>query len=273
METNVNYTMVGVFVISLLTMIVLGIIWLSAGLSVQSYTTYQVYMTESVSGINPDSPVEFNGVSVGSVKSVELNRRNPRIVELLLKVKSDTPITEATRATLTSRGLTGVAYIALKDPGTDVTLLKALPGQEYPVIKTAPSLFLQLDTALQKLDQNMHAITKTVQSLFDEENLRSIKETLHNLQTITGTFAADSQQMDAIMKNFASATKQLPQLFQSFTTSVQVMQTQTLPAANQALMNFSNMNQSVSRLSKDISKEPSILIRGKAQPALGPGEQ
>ena len=44
METNVNYSIVGAFVIVLTAAIVVAIIWLSAGLSFEGYTTYKIYM-------------------------------------------------------------------------------------------------------------------------------------------------------------------------------------------------------------------------------------
>src|SRR5476651_2573438 len=100
METNVNYTIIGLFVITIISFIILAIIWLSAGLSTENYSIYKVYMQESVSGLSPDSVVEYNGVNVGGVKSIELNRRNPQLVELLLKIKTNTPITRGTKAKL-----------------------------------------------------------------------------------------------------------------------------------------------------------------------------
>src|SRR5687768_2587669 len=111
METKVNYTIVGAFIILLIAAICLGIIWLASGLSLEKYTTYLVYMQESVSGLSVDSTVEYNGVDVGKVKSIELNHKNPQLVEVLLSIKSTTPITRGTSATLTSRGVTGVVYI------------------------------------------------------------------------------------------------------------------------------------------------------------------
>ncbi len=141
METNVHYAAVGAFVLSLIAALVLAIIWLSSGLSLQQYTTYQIFMQESVSGLNVDSAVEFNGVNVGSVKSIDIDHANPQLVILLISVKSSAPITHGTIATLQSRGVTGVTYIALKDKSEDLVPLRAQKGEKYPVIRTGPSIF------------------------------------------------------------------------------------------------------------------------------------
>jgi phospholipid/cholesterol/gamma-HCH transport system substrate-binding protein len=115
METNVNYTVVGAFVIVLFSSIVLAIIWLSAGFSTEKYTTYEVLMKEAVTGLSLEAPVEYNGVNVGTVTSIRIDKQNPHVVELLLKIKSDTPISKGTRARLNVRTLSGVAFILLQD--------------------------------------------------------------------------------------------------------------------------------------------------------------
>lgn len=272
METNPNYTIVGIFVIALFSVIILTIIWLSSGLSSQSYSIYEVFMPESVSGLSIDAPVEYNGVNVGTVKSIEINRKVPRIVQLLLKIKSNTPITMGTRATLNARVLTGVAFIALKDQGTDMTPLVAVPGQPYPVIESAPSFFLQLDKALTKLNNSFHEISVSIRALLDEQNLRSIKDTLANISVITHTLAGDSAKIDQILQNTAKATLELGPLLKSSRSSIQLLQTQMLPAANQAIVNMNTLMSNLSRASKDIKDNPSVLIRGKERPSLGPGE-
>jgi len=251
METKVNYTLVGAFVIFLFTCIILTIIWLSSGLSLQSNVIYQVYMSESVSGLGIDSSVEYNGVNVGTVTSIELNHQNPQLVELLLSIKANTPITQGTVATLRSRGLTGIASLALKDNGTDTRPLKKLPGDRYPVIPTSPSLFFRLDSALTNL-------TLSLQTLLNKESLHSIKEIIKNLREVTDALAVNTQQIRTILQNTAKASN-------TFTM-------QTLPAANQTLLNLNTLSRNLEQISFELKQNPSILIRGKAQTTLGPGE-
>src|SRR6185437_8594876 len=143
METNVRYTIAGIFVIVLFAFVTLGIIWLSAGFSVETYTIYQVNMKESVSGLSVDAAVEYNGVNVGTVKNIRISPRDPELVELLLRIRSSTPITLGTAATLSMRGLTGVTFVALRDKGTNKQKLSILPGETYPIINTAPSILMR----------------------------------------------------------------------------------------------------------------------------------
>lgn len=272
METNVNYTLVGAFVILLTTAIALGIIWMSSGFSFENNVTYAVYMNESVSGLNIDSPVEYNGVSVGTVKKIDLNPENPQQVELLLNIKTSTPITMGTAATLNTRGVTGITFIALKDSSEDLRPLVALKGQPYPVIKTAPSLFMRLDTALNELSKDFHKISNSVQMLLDKDNQLSIKETLSNMQNFSRTLSQNSNKLNSILENTARASMQFGPLLQSSMGAMRMLENQTLPAVYQLLNNLDTTSRALADVSVEIKQNPSILIRGVERPTLGPGE-
>lgn len=273
METNVNYTIVGAFVIVLVSAIVFGIIWLSSGFSFEQNTTYQLNMTESVSGLSIDSPVEFNGVEAGNVKSIDLDKKNPQLVIVLIDVKSHTPITMGTVATLKTRGITGFTYIALTDKSTDLRPMLPAPGQLYAIIKTDPSFFVRLDTALSQLSKNFHRLTNSIQELLDPENQLSIKNTLRNLDLITKTIVDNGVRLTTILANTANASQQLGPLLQSSASSVHVLQAQTLPMTYQMLNNLNDASRTLSEVVAEIKRNPSILIRGGGQTAPGPGER
>ncbi len=273
METNVNYSAVGAFVITLIAISVLAIIWLSSGFSFHDYKIYRIYMQESVSGLNIDSSVEFNGVVVGNVKSVELDPVDPQKVDLLLNVKGSTPITQGTVATLQSRGVTGVTFIALKDKSQNLIPLKAAEGQQYPVIKTAPSLFVRLDTMLSRLSDNLAEVTISIRQLLDTENQKNLKEILSNIQKVTGSLAANNQRMNTILENTEKATLKFGPLMQSTTSAMHMFEMQTLPATYQLVNNLDNITRSLVEVAADLRDNPSILLRGVQRTTTGPGEK
>jgi len=273
MDTKVNYTLIGAFVIILLSAIVLAIIWLSSGFSIADYSTYQVNMQEAVTGLSQDAIVEYNGVSVGLVKSIRLNRKGPHSVELLLEIKNDTPITQGTIATLSTRGITGITYISLKDKGEDLRALKAQRGQPYPIIKTGPSIFLRLDTAVRKLTDSMEQVSDTFQTLFDSDNLQSIKMILANTNQITSNIAANNAKLTDILRNTQLASERFPLLIQSSARAMQTLQMQTLPDASRIMTNLDRVTENLSALVSELRDNPSVLIRGRQPAPLGPGEK
>jgi phospholipid/cholesterol/gamma-HCH transport system substrate-binding protein len=231
METEVNYTLVGGFVIFLVISIILGIIWLSSGFSFDRYTTYAIYMQESVSGLNISSSVEYNGVEVGSVKNIELNQKDPKLVELLLSIKNNTPI-----------------------------------------IKTSPSLFVRLETALALVSKNFQKVTESIQAVLDKENILAIKNTIRHLDQVTQTLANNNYKLDSILKNTEKATRQFGPLLQSSMSTMKILEEQTLPSVSQLLSRLDQITLTLSQVSTEIKQNPSVLIRGKELGRLGPGE-
>ena len=259
-------------VIALFALIILEIILISSGSSFTSYSTYLVYMQESVAGINIDSLVEYNGVEVGRVKGIQLNPQHPKLVKLLLSIQSNTPITQGTVAMLASRGITGISYVALKDRSDDMRPLKVEPGQSYPIIKTAPSIFLRLDTALNLLTNNFRQINESIRALLDKDNLRSIKSTLYNLDQITTNLARNTQRVNLIIENTFEASKRFTPLLQSSVGTMKLLETQTLPEAYRLFINMDDMTRTLVELSYEIKQNPSVLIRGVDRVTMGPGE-
>jgi phospholipid/cholesterol/gamma-HCH transport system substrate-binding protein len=252
METNVRYTIVGAFVLVLFAATILGVIWLSSGLSIETFDIYKVNMKESVSGLNVDAAVEFNGVNVGTVKKIRISEKNPDLVELLLRVRSNTPISEGTRASMNMRGLTGVTFIALQDKSTDRKRIKILPGEEYPIIQTTPSLLMRFDIALTKLNESLHSVSVAVENLLSKDNIKLFNEIMVNLREVTG---------------------QMTPLLQNSLTTIDLFNRQTLPATNQAISNLDNIMINVLEITSELKNNPSVLIRGKEPRALGPGEK
>lgn len=252
METNVRYTIAGIFVIVLFSFVTLGIIWLSAGLSVETYDLYEVDMRESVSGLTVDAAVEFNGVNVGTVRSIRINSKDPQSVQLLLRVRSSTPISQGTTATMNMRGLTGVTFIALRDKSTNKAKIPLLPGHEYPIINTAPSLLVRFDQALTELNNTFTHISTSIQKLLDNENLGSIKDILNNLKTLT---------------------YELTPMIRNSLNTIDMFNRETLPATNQAISNLDNIVGDISVIADELKNNPAVILRGKAPPPLGPGEK
>ena len=114
MESKVNYTIVGLFVILLGIGLVAISFWLTEARHQKAYNPYLVFMGESVSGLSEQSSVLFNGVRVGYVKTITLDPENPQRVRLLLMISDETPINASTTATLMSQGITGLTYVGLK---------------------------------------------------------------------------------------------------------------------------------------------------------------
>lgn len=238
MESKINYSVIGAFIIILLTLLIFLIIWLSSGISERKYNTYIVYMNEAVTGLNTGGSVKFNGVDVGHVKSMHLNENNLQQVKLLLDIDTNVPITEDTRATLMSQGLTGLTFISLRNIGNNIKPLHKAKNESYPIIISTPSIFLRLDIILTKLTTNIDSVSKDLKALLNNNNQQAIQQTLTNINNFTKSFNQ-----------------------------------QTLPAANQLLENMQHISNNVATITQEIKQNPAILLREQAPQKLGPGEK
>jgi len=266
MESKINYTLVGAFVLILTIALIMIIAWLSVGLTNQHYKTYLVIMNESVAGITTDSAVKYNGVDVGSVKKISLNTKNPKQVRLFLQIEEHTPITTGTTATLNTQGLTGLTYLALQGSASDQAPITILPGEQYPIINSMPSLFVRLDTALDDLSTNVHQITQDINGVLGGKNTELFKEILNNINITSSHLAAQSQQIASILSNTAKSTQLLPALLNTLSQ-------RTLPATNQVLDNLTIMSNNLLELSDNLKQNPAVLLRGQAPLRPGPGEK
>ena len=280
MEPKVNYTIVGLFVIGLLIAIIVMTLWLSVGLSDNTYKTYRVYMNESVAGLSIDSPVQYNGVTVGHITNISLNDKNPQQVKLLLAIQTDTPITESTTATLMSQGLTGIAYIGLRSNSANLKPLQTEPGEDYPVIKTSPSLMMRLDTAVSALTMNLTQISTELHSILDSDNRQALKQTLQNINQLTSSLANNSKELSStlksaniIMANTAKTSQQFPDLLKNGQMTLQILNEQTLPTINSLISNLNTTSNNLLITSKNIKQNPSVILRGETPPPPGPGER
>jgi phospholipid/cholesterol/gamma-HCH transport system substrate-binding protein len=172
--------------------------------SAGQYTTYRIETHEPVSGLIADSPVELHGVEIGKVTKIELI--DSRTVGIQVNIAKNAPISKATVATITSRGLaargfTGYVYVALENTGAESGPPLIEPGQQYAVIPTAPSLTDTMDTTVADAVQQVRLLTQLLQSMLDEKTVASLKQSLDGFQQIMATLLANNERLGSLIAN------------------------------------------------------------------------
>jgi phospholipid/cholesterol/gamma-HCH transport system substrate-binding protein len=304
MEEKVKFVVVGLFVLVLSAGLIGGVLWFSSGKSYrQVYDTYQVYMTESVSGLNLNSPVRYRGVEVGRVEKITLAPGNVEEVQLTLSIERGTPVKVDTVAVLQVQGLTGLAFIELTGGSRDAPELKAGPDEEYPVIKAGPSLLVRLDKAVTALLTNLNQTSENINALINKDNRQAIQETLADIKLLSRTLAERSTSIDTslvnaarTMENVARLSNELPQLVQRIQHSTEAFDSmtselaragktanstlegtnqfthETLPEVHQLVIELRELTASLQHMSSDLAQNPNVLLYGKPAPPRGPGE-
>ena len=197
MESKVNYAAVGAFVLILGAAFVAGALWLASGGAFQKKVDlYLAIVNESVSGLNLNAPVKYNGVDVGQVKEIRLNPDNPDQVRLTFAIQRGTPIKVDTEAVLKTQGLTGIAYVELSGGGRDSPPLRATTPGEYPEIRTKPSISARLENVLTTVLAKLDGTSASINALLSEENREAFKSALADISAVTRTLAARRETID-----------------------------------------------------------------------------
>lgn len=199
---------------------------------------YEIWSSEPVSGLIPGAPVEFHGVEVGKVNEVQL--KNPRSVRVLLEVDKDAPVSTATVATITGRGLatrgfTGYVYVSLEDNGAAGQALRPPAGQQHAVIATAPAQSVNLDTSISQLNRTVESVNALLQSVLDQQTVASLKQSLGNLDKVTHTLAGNNAKLEQIIANAERASARVQPLLQSSQDAVSTLRNDLLPEARQTV--------------------------------------
>lgn len=285
MDTKAHYTLVGLCVVLLGAALLTGILWLSTGLDRPVYHTFVIHMNQSVTGLNEQAPVKFNGVTVGYVKDMELNVNNPQDVIVTVDIKEGTPITTSTVATLVPQGVTGIVFVSLSANTPNAPLMKINDTPPYPTIPSEPSILVQLSSLLKDASTQVQGMSSSVETMLDAQNAANFKQILINLNAISQNIANNTGALNQIlldtqtaMHHTAQASQQFPALIISLNQSVANLNQATSLAKQGMIPAVQFMNRldtiagNVEAFSYDIKENPAVLIRGKQPGHAGPGE-
>ena len=189
METKSNNILVGAVTLALLVALALFTIWL-ARMGENDKKEYDIFFSQSVSGVAKGSGVLFSGVPIGEVQEIELWPKDPTFVRVRISVKGDTPVLEGTTATILS-GFTGVSQVQLiGGPNKDAKPITALGPEGVPVIPTKPGALGELLNNAPLLLERLATLTERLTNLLDENNQESIAGILNNVEGITANVQA-----------------------------------------------------------------------------------
>ena len=303
-----NFAAVGAFVLVLGAAFVAGGLWLaSGGWFGTKYDYYLALVGESVSGLNVNAPVKYRGVDVGKVQYIRLDPNNPEQVRLTFAIERGTPIKVDTVAVLKTQGLTGIAFVELDGGTRDSPPLVATVKDEYPIIRTKPSLSARLENILTNVLAKLDSTSTSINTILSAENQAAFKSALADISAVTRTIAARKDSLDAgiasaarTFDNSARVTAQLGPVIERIGRSADAVEAmgreagrasasagktvdevgadvkrltaETVPEVQRLIGEMNVLAASLRRLSEKIEGSPGGLLLGKRTVPPGPGE-
>ena len=202
METKANYVLIGAFSIVVTLFILLFALWAAKYSSERGWQDYIVIFNEPVTGLSEGSSVQYNGISVGTVKTLRLAPDDPRRVIANLRVQADTPVKSDTRAKLSITGITGTPFIQLTGGSPNSPSLTDTDRREVPIIQTEAS-------ALQNIADTANRLVARLDQVLSEENVKRIANTLEHIEAMTGSVADQREDLRELIINGRKASEQL----------------------------------------------------------------
>ncbi len=184
METKARYILVGAFTLGAMAALLGFLLWLAQVEINRAYAQYDIVF-DTVSGLSQDSVVRYNGVDVGKVLSIDLDRQNPQFVRVRIEVRATTPVRQDTVATLSSQGVTGVSFVALEGGSPMSDPLQAIAPAPVPVIASQPSVVQELTDAAPDLLKEAIALIEDVRQFTTLENRAAVATILKNVETVS----------------------------------------------------------------------------------------
>ncbi len=308
MDSKVNFAAVGAFVIGLGAVLVAAILWLAAGGELHhKVDLYRAISDESVAGLNINAPVKYRGVDVGKVKDIRLVPNNPQQVQLTFAIERGTPVKTDTVATLSTQGLTGIAYVELSGGSMDTPLLVSTVEGEPPLIRTKPSLSARLEQVLTRVLGSVDKTSHALDGVFTDQNKQALSAALANIAAITQTVADRKGSIDLALRNadktlanaavvsarmdatlaridkaadsFDAMSRQVDKTaagagdtVTAVGSDLQHLSGDVGPQLETLMTELSTLSASLRRLSEQTERNPKSLIFGKTPAPKGPGE-
>lgn len=194
METRAHYVLIGAFMLGGIILALLFTLWLAS--VERDYDQYEIVFTQKISGLAEGANVLFNGIPVGQVEQLTLDRADPNRSLALVRVEVGTPVKTDTAVELELVGVTGLAVVQFVGGSAETPMLLAVSEDRIPRIEAnIAGIAAVLDSSGE--------LVLNLQRLLSEENAAAVSRTIADVEAVTDVFADKESQIAQIIDNLA----------------------------------------------------------------------
>lgn len=249
MEPRAHHVLIGMFTVAIVSAILLFALWLGKSSADKQFNYYEVVFTEAVSGLSQGSAVQYSGIRVGDVTSLTLDPQDPRKVHANIRITSNTPIKEDTRARLTITNITGGAVIQLHGGSPESPPLRADNGM--PVIIADRSPLSRLMANGEDLLVSVTRLLDRANAMFSRENTQNIAKTLRNLEQITASVSEQRDELRDALAQMSAAGREATALMKNANQMFSGPAQNTLDSAERLVTSLERTSSNIEQLLQD----------------------
>ncbi|MBD3391087.1 MAG: MCE family protein [Chitinivibrionales bacterium] len=257
-------------------------------------TYYAVFTGESLSGLDQGAIVKYYGVPIGKVDRVTFDPKDIERVRVEIRIRHDFPMKKGMYIQTGMLGITGLKYVEVMGGSNDAPVLK--PGSEVPV---KPSLMATLTGKTDVIISKVELLLNHINAIAHPDSIAPVKEIIKNaadisreindfmqastpkFKSIAGSAESTMRKVDLIASDVKSITANVNatvnaadlsrtvadidstvRTLNSLTRNLDLTVRQSREDFTVALENLRETLENANELSKILSENPSLLLRG-----------
>ncbi|MBN2683006.1 MAG: MCE family protein, partial [Bacteroidales bacterium] len=193
-------TKIGIFVIIAAAALIWGINFLKG---INFFSSDQVFFAryERIDGLDASCPVELNGLIIGKVRSINMQKDYSMVVEI--HINNDVKIPRNSIAKIVSKGIMGNMAIKMDISGNseyhnsgdtllsslEMSLTEQVSQEVAPVKKKAEELLADIDTLI-----------ISIQTVMSERTTQNLKKSIESIRTTISYLEGTAFSLDTLMR-------------------------------------------------------------------------
>lgn len=173
------------------------ILWLGhVNFEDKQYLGYVVYTDKDLNGVGANTPINYKGIQIGSVKSVAFDKGHLGVVKLILQIQSKVPIKKDSSLKVESQGLVGLKYLSLVQGKSKEFYTKE---DHERVLRYEQSFLEQLTSSAGHISNEVLYIIKNIDRILSPQNINNLSKIIASIQKATQGLDATKNAIDTLL--------------------------------------------------------------------------
>ncbi|MEM9667629.1 MAG: MlaD family protein [Pseudomonadota bacterium] len=218
METRANFALIGALVLASVVAFASFTLWFGQAQFNRDFDIYEIIFKGPVT-LEPGASVRFNGINVGEVTNVSIDRSDDSLVRARIRVDSETPVRTDSVAEIDFAGITGLTFVQILAGSEGTPLLKRGAGEDIPVIQSELDPLSEFFAGGVQILEATNNSLEQISKVLSDENVETLSSTLTNIDTFSGTIA-DEEGLTLELSQTLTSIREASNAFAEASTSV-----------------------------------------------------
>ena len=272
METRANFVLIGVLLVSAVLAFGAFTLWMGQSQFNRDFDRYDIVFDGPIV-LEQGAVVRFNGISVGEVERVAIDREDDARVRTRVRVDSNTPVRTDSHAQIDFAGITGATFVQIKAGSQNAPLVERRPGDPIPEIQADPTPLAELFSGSADVLKTAAESADRFNRTLSDENLESVSGVLANLDSFTQALSRDDRLVEEANDTLASirqATEAVVDAGRTYEKLGRTLDGQVIEIAGDARAMISELRSAIAK-ANDTMDQANLALTGANDLVLGPG--